>query len=135
MTNFCKNLTKKKHETGCGIIEKLGKCVDPSLNLKIGDHVVLSYSYCQDCPSCKKGKPWACDLSQKFFDGFRADDTTPARITLDGQKSQKVATMMRQGSFAEYAVVDQTAVVKVGKDLDLKMLAPLGKKFLFQSKI
>jgi aryl-alcohol dehydrogenase len=36
------------HE-GAGIVEKVGSSVT---NVKPGDHVVLSYSYCGECPNC-----------------------------------------------------------------------------------
>lgn len=60
-------------------------------------------------------------ISIILFFGYRLDGTSP--VTYHGRT---IPTLIRQGSFAEYAVVDETAVVKINPDLNLCCLAPLG---------
>lgn len=113
------------HEAS-GIVEQVGKEVR---NLKPGDQVVLSYSYCGQCGSCKAGRPFECDYIGEFFDGFREDGTSP--LSFDGEP---VAALIRQGGFAGYAVCHENAATKIATDPDsgdkaapdLRLLGPFG---------
>lgn len=46
------------HE-GAGIVEKIGVGVN---NINVGDHVVLSFSYCGNCEQCLSGHPYVIIL-------------------------------------------------------------------------
>lgn len=106
------------HE-GCGIVKKIGKNVK---GFRPNDHVIISYTYCGKCKACKQGVPYKCELLYNpFFLGYRQDGTTPVSIN-----GKAIPTLIRQGSFAEYVVVDEKSLVKVDSNLDLKVLAPLG---------
>lgn len=58
------------HE-GAGIVEKVGSAVQ---NIKVGDHVVLSYDYDGTCRHCLTGHPSACvNWDALNFAGTRPD--------------------------------------------------------------
>jgi aryl-alcohol dehydrogenase len=106
------------HE-GSGIVEKVGLGVT---NLQPGDHVVLSYSSCGNCPNCLSGKPYACENFYDLnFGGKMADGT--CRLHKD---HQPLSNFFGQSSFAHYSVASARNVVKVPKDVPLEMLGPLG---------
>ena len=106
------------HE-GAGIVEALGEGVT---DFAVGDHVVLSYPYCCECDNCKKGKPYYCYRSTElsFFGKFK-DGHTPLL-----QGGAPMNSFFGQSSFATHAVVPAVNAVKVDKDIDLRLLAPLG---------
>ncbi|HJX30440.1 MAG TPA: NAD(P)-dependent alcohol dehydrogenase [Thermodesulfobacteriota bacterium] len=106
------------HE-GAGIIEKVGEGVK---DMKPGDHVVISFATCGTCRYCLTGHAYACEgIFPLNFLG-KMDDGTH-RIH---QKEQNLSTFFGQSSFATYAVANARGVVKVDKDVDLRLLAPLG---------
>lgn len=106
------------HE-GAGIVEKIGTNVK---GIEKGDHVAFSYSYCGECDACREGKPYYCEnFNDINFGGTASDGET--RIKMDGKD---VAMFFGQSSFAEYSIVDKKSVVKVDKDVDLSLVAPLG---------
>ena len=106
------------HE-GAGIVEKVGEGVT---DFQVGDHVVLSYPYCCECDNCKKHKPYYCYRSTElsFFGKFK-DGHTPL-----SQNGAPVNSFFGQSSFATHVIVPVVNAVKVDKDVDLKLLAPLG---------
>jgi len=107
------------HE-GAGIVEKVGaqvKTVAP------GDHVVLTYLTCGECPSCKNGIPYHC------LDFFRMNvigggPGAERRMHKAGETIH--GSFFGQSSFASHALAHERNVVKVGKDLPLDILGPLG---------
>jgi len=109
------------HE-GAGIIEKIGEGVT---DFSVGDHVVLSYPYCGKCENCLQGRPTQCiHLGELYFGGRMEDGTT--RLSLDGKP---LAALFNQGSFATYCVVNRRSLVKVNKNVDLRIMGPLGCGF------
>jgi len=106
------------HE-GAGIIEKVGEGVK---DLKPGDHVVISFTTCGTCRHCLTGHAYACEnLFPLNFSGTMDDGTH--RIH---QNEHNVSTFFGQSSFSTYAVSNARNVAKVDKDVDLRLLAPLG---------
>lgn len=106
------------HE-GSGIVEKVGSNVK---DIEPGDHVVLTYSHCGECKFCVVKKPYACDdFNVMNFSGKMVDGTS--RIT---QEETEINNFFGQSSFSTYAVVDYHSAIKVDKDVDLKLLGPLG---------
>ncbi len=107
------------HE-GAGIVAAVGARVR---SVAVGDHVVLSFSSCGDCPHCKAGRPAHCGnfLSANFL-GKRPDGS----ITHRHQGQPINACFFGQSSFASYALVREGSVVKVPKDVPLELLGPLG---------
>lgn len=106
------------HE-GAGIVEKIGSEVK---DFEVGDHVVFSYGYCGNCRSCRSGKPFYCvNYNEINFGGTAADGKT--RLSKNGKD---IAMFFAQSSFATHSVINTRSVVKVDKDVDLEVVAPLG---------
>lgn len=106
------------HE-GAGIIEKVG---DSVTTVQPGDHVVLGFAYCGHCDNCKQGLPGACkDFVKLNNTGIMKDGTTPLH-----QDEKDLGVFFGQSSFATYSVADENNVVKVAKDVDLRLVGPLG---------
>jgi aryl-alcohol dehydrogenase len=106
------------HE-GSGVVAKVGPEVK---HLKEGDHVVMTYPYCGECPNCKAGKTYACHRSvSTCFTGKLDDGSTT--LSKDGKT---IYTFFGQGSFATYAIANGADVVKVDDSVDLDYLGPIG---------
>ena len=107
------------HE-GAGIVEAVG---DGVTTLAIGDHVVLSFDSCRQCPACRSGHPAYCELfaAMNYF-GSRLDGTATLRAG-DGDVH---GSWFGQSSFGTHAVASARNAVKVDKDLPVELLGPLG---------
>lgn len=107
------------HE-GAGIVTKVGEGIS---DLQPGDHVVLSFSYCGECRNCKAGHPGMCEhFNELNFAGGNFDGSH----RLHTAAGEAVSTFFGQSSFANYVVAHRNNVVKVDKDVDLRLLGPLG---------
>ncbi|KAL1110011.1 hypothetical protein AAG570_014007 [Ranatra chinensis] len=106
------------HEAA-GIVEETGVGVT---SVQKGDHVILSYCYCGNCPSCLTGNPGGCKENGRLNFGGKMEDGA-FRLHDNGQP---VHSFFGQSSFATYAVANEKNVVKVDKDIDLALLGPLG---------
>lgn len=107
------------HE-GAGVVESVGDAVT---GLQPGDHVVLSFTSCDSCPSCRKKLPAYCfNFGLLNLSGGRSDGSSP--LSQQGRRVNGV--FFNQSSFATYAIADQRNAVKVPQDLPLTLLAPLG---------
>ncbi len=107
------------HE-GAGIVKKVGKGVT---SVKPGDHVVLSVMpYCGRCRYCLIGKPYLCIVAWPTIFGGTLLNGAKRLRKKDGQELNH---FFGQSSFAEYALVYETTVVKIRDD------APLDKVALF----
>ncbi len=91
--------------------------VGPGVTLvKPGDQVVLSLlTACGRCVMCVSGQPWLCEAKWPL--------STESR--LHNKKGQALAHMTRTASFAEYAVVDQSQLAVVPKDMPVDRAALL----------
>jgi aryl-alcohol dehydrogenase len=117
--NFNNPLPAVLGHEGAGIIKQVG---DGVKNFQIGDHVVMSYSSCGRCAKCLTGHLYACErMVELNFHGVMEDGTQ--RLHQDGQD---LANFFGQSSFATHAIVNERNLVKVDKDVDLRLLAPLG---------
>jgi aryl-alcohol dehydrogenase len=107
------------HE-GAGMIEAVGEDVD---GLEPGDPVLMSYSWCGQCPACRShAKAYCRDTMALNFSGLRADGTSP--LSKDGEPV--FGAFFGQSSFASHAICQAHTVVKAPRDLPLEVLAPLG---------
>ncbi|MCA7888627.1 NAD(P)-dependent alcohol dehydrogenase [Burkholderia contaminans] len=107
------------HE-GAGVVEQVGTNVR---NVKVGDHVVLAYAYCQHCRHCRQGMPAACESWMQLNWGARRDDgATSFRI----DNGVEVNNFFHQSSFASFTNVKEQNIIVVPKDVDLRILGPLG---------
>ncbi len=94
------------HE-GAGVITAMGPDVE---HLAIGDHVVLSVMpSCGVCASCQVGGRNLCDRGSSLPFGASISDGS-FRVTAGGRDVYPTSLL---GTFAPYAVVHQTSVVKI----------------------
>ncbi len=106
------------HE-GSGIVEKVGTGVEV---VSPGDHVVLGYAFCGKCRPCRSGTPFDCDrYGELNFGGRMADGSTRLH-----QHRRDLAVFFGQSSFSAYTVVNENNIVRVDRELDLRLLGPLG---------
>ncbi|WP_067568258.1 NAD(P)-dependent alcohol dehydrogenase [Nocardia acidivorans] len=107
------------HE-GAGIVEQIGSEVT---DVRVGDHVLLTYNSCGECPQCTTGTPSYC---QSFVmlntSGGRADFTSP--LSQDGERV--MGAFFGQSSFASHVLVSRRSVVVVDDEVDLVASAPFG---------
>lgn len=108
------------HE-GSGVVQAVGSDVS---DLMVGDHVVLSFMFCSDCPSCDEKAPAYCHswVPLNFF-GARTDGST---ALTDAGGAPVHSHVFGQSSFATHAVVNRRNAVKVSEDLPIELLGPLG---------
>lgn len=107
------------HE-GAGVVEETGAAVT---SVAPGDHVVLSFDSCGRCDNCASGAPGYCrSLFALNFSGRRPDGSS----TLYDGGVPVSSRFFGQSSFATHANVAERSVVKVGTDLPLELLGPLG---------
>lgn len=107
------------HE-GSGIVEKVG---DGVKSVKPGDHVILSYGYCQSCKGCAEGHPSSCD---HWMDINNSGKNARGEYVLHKEDGTPLNNFFNQSSFATYSLVDESNAVRVDKDIDLRLLGPLG---------
>lgn len=111
------------HE-GAGVVEEVGDRVQRA---RVGDRVLLSFTSCGRCTSCRSGHPAYCadHLRLNLLGGRRADGSTT--VTVGGNPVN--AHFFGQSSFSTRAVVDERSLVVLPadtSDADLHVLAPLG---------
>jgi aryl-alcohol dehydrogenase len=108
------------HE-GAGVVEAVGAKVS---SVVPGDHVVLSFNWCGDCPACRKGRlPYCFNFSAYNVTGRRPDGTS---TFTDATGAVVGSHYFGQSSFASHTVVAERSVVKIDRTYDLKKLGPLG---------
>ncbi len=106
------------HE-GAGVVERVG---DQVRKVTPGDHVVLAPDSDGTCEQCASGEPMYCEHFLEL--NFQAGTNGTTAQLADGQRAS--IKYFGQSSFAHYAVASERSVVKVRKDLPLKLLGPLG---------
>lgn len=111
------------HE-GAGIIEKVGSAVQ---GFEVGDHVIMGYNYCGTCPSCRTGHPSSCD---HFVDLNMTGQRPDGSYTFYKEDGTPVANLYHQSSFSTYTITKVNNLIKVDKDVDLRLVAPLSCGFL-----
>ncbi|QSE90635.1 NAD(P)-dependent alcohol dehydrogenase [Rhodococcus pseudokoreensis] len=107
------------HE-GSGVVDAVGAEVT---TVAPGDHVVLSYNFCDDCDNCSRGLPMHCrHFVGLNLVGARLDGTT----ALSAGDEPVRGHFFGQSSWAAHAVANEQNCVKVSHDLPLELLGPLG---------
>ena len=104
------------HEAS-GIVVEPGPGVE---RLTEGDHVVLALvPSCGECAPCRSGRRTFCELfGRRGSDGVLADGTS--RLSVDGTTLHHFNSV---SSFAEYAVVPESAAIAVRRDVPLDAAA------------
>jgi len=107
-----------RHE-GAGVVERVG---DEVRKVTPGDHAVLAPDSDGTCEQCASGEPMYCE---RFLDlNFQSGTNGRTARLADGRRAS--IKYFGQSSFAHYALAGERSVVKVRKDLPLKLLGPLG---------
>lgn len=107
------------HE-GAGIVEEVGSAVK---GVKPGDHVVMSYAWCGQCPECRRGHPSHChDWGALNAGGFRPDGSA----VFTKKDGTPVANFFSQSSFATHTLTRFNNLIVLDKKMDLRLAAPLG---------
>lgn len=106
------------HE-GAGIVMEAG---EESHGFQPGDHVIVSYASCGECPRCKEQKPYICkDFYRLNVKGLDSSGSKKIKKS-DGTM---VSNFFGQSSFSEYIIADVKNLIKVPKDIPLELLGPL----------
>jgi S-(hydroxymethyl)glutathione dehydrogenase / alcohol dehydrogenase len=107
------------HEAA-GVVVETGPRVE---SLSPGDHVVLALvPSCGECAECRRGRPNFCELGARMaVDGTLADGTS--RLSLNGTRLHHFNSI---SSFADHAVVPESAAVKIRDDATLDAVALIG---------
>jgi len=106
------------HE-GAGIVEAVGPDVR---DVTVGDHVVLSwFAPCRRCEACASGRAWVCTNTSALENTLPGGGTPLARP--DGTA---VAPYLGIGTFAEAAVVPESAVVSLPQSVPFPVAALIG---------
>jgi aryl-alcohol dehydrogenase len=106
------------HE-GAGVVEKVGRGVT---KVAPGDHVVMTYNSCGQCPSCyEHAESYCYDFFGRNFAGARPDGSSP--LSKPGEHIH--GNFFGQSSFASHALCHERNIVKVTKDAPLELLGPL----------
>ena len=108
------------HE-GSGVIQAIGPDVK---DLKVGDHVVLTYGYCGKCTQCNTGNPAYC--SEFFGRNFGGADLEGHTALCNHQHDAVHDHFLAQSSFASLALSRENNAIKVPEDAPLELLGPLG---------
>jgi S-(hydroxymethyl)glutathione dehydrogenase / alcohol dehydrogenase len=107
------------HEAA-GVVESVGEGVE---RLSPGDHVVVSIlPSCRRCASCRRGRPNHCMTTATAMRAGNLLDGS-SRLSLDGQRLNHFLTI---SSFAEYAVVPESAAVVIDPAMPLDCAALIG---------
>jgi aryl-alcohol dehydrogenase len=108
------------HE-GAGTVEAVGSAVT---RVAPGDRVVLTFTSCGHCASCRTAHPAYCTtwIPTNLIGGKRADGSSP--LSRGGNRIG--GRFFGQSSFSRYAITDERSTVKVPNDIPFELLAPLG---------
>lgn len=103
-----------------GVVREVGAGVS---GVSVGDHVVMVFvASCGRCQYCDDGRPNICESSW----GARAQGTLSTGARRLSIKGRPLNHWSGISAFAEYAVVSQTSVVPVPRDVPLKDAAIFG---------
>lgn len=123
------------HEGG-GVVEAVGPDVK---HIVPGDHVLLSFASCGDCPSCLEGQISYCwhhmemNFSGRRYSGKAWD--VPSSIVPNGAGSGNISceeisgAFFHQSSLATHAIATERNAVVIDQAAPLNLLAPLGCGF------
>jgi aryl-alcohol dehydrogenase len=106
------------HE-GAGIVQAVGSAVT---KFRPGDHVVMAYPWCGECPNCKTQRQTYCLHANALkHGGTRADGST--LHSKDGKPIY--SAFFQQSSFGTFTIANERFAVKVRSDVPLPSVAAL----------
>jgi aryl-alcohol dehydrogenase len=106
------------HE-GAGVVRAVGADVT---NFTPGDHVLMAYPWCGECPNCRTQRQTYClHAGDLKHGGSRADGST-----LHSKDGKPVyGAFFQQSSFGNYAIANARFAVKLRKDVPLEVVCAL----------
>jgi aryl-alcohol dehydrogenase len=106
------------HE-GAGIVRALGRGVT---TFKPGDHVVMAYPWCGECPNCRTHRQSYClSVTELKMAGTRADGST-----IHSQNGKPMyGSFFQQSSFGNFTLANERFAVKVRNDAPLDQVCTL----------
>jgi aryl-alcohol dehydrogenase len=106
------------HE-GAGIVRATGKNVT---RFKSGDHVLMAYPWCGECPNCTSGHQTYClHAGDLKHGGTRADGST-----LHSKNGKPVySAFFQQSSFGNFTIANERFAVKLRNDAPLEVACAL----------
>lgn len=106
------------HE-GAGTVRAVGSAVK---EFKSGDHVVMAYPWCGECPNCRTHRQTYClDANKLKHGGTRADGSTVH--SLNGKPVY--GAFFQQSSFGSFTIANERFAVKVRDDVPLEYVCAL----------
>ncbi len=106
------------HE-GAGVVRAVGSSVT---KFKPGDHVVMTYPWCGECPNCKTHRQTYCLHANDLKHG----GTRPDRSTLHSKDGRPVySAFFQQSSFGNFSIANERFAVKVRNDVPLTSVCAL----------
>lgn len=114
------------HE-GAGTIKAIGSEVK-NKDLKVGDHVVLSFNWCKNCNQCQDGEFAFCDSHVQInHTGVRVSDGSTPTALVDGRRVR--SQFFGQSSFAKLNAVHERCITKCPYPEQMAVFSPLGCGF------
>lgn len=106
------------HE-GAGIVRATGSAVT---KFRSGDHVVMAYPWCGDCPNCRTQRQTYClNAFDLKMNGTRADGST-----LHSKEGKPIyGAFFQQSSFGTFTVANERFAVKVRNDVAIEHICAL----------
>ena len=109
------------HE-GAGVVTAIGSAV---ADVRIGDHVLLTYPFCGECPNCVRGSMAYCEHGFMLsFGGARLDGSSGWRRGDDGTRVN--GHIFQQSSFASHTLATANSAVILERDLPLNLAPAFG---------
>jgi aryl-alcohol dehydrogenase len=101
------------HE-GAGIVRATGSAVT---DFRAGDHVVMAYPWCGECPNCRSQRQTYClNAFDLKMNGTRADGST-----LHSKDARPIhSAFFQQSSFGTFTIANERFAVKVRKDVAIE---------------
>jgi aryl-alcohol dehydrogenase len=108
------------HE-GAGVVTAVGSSV---ADVRIGDHVLLTYPFCGTCPNCVRGSMAYCEHGFALaFGGARLDGSSGWRRE-DGTRVN--GHIFQQSSFASHTLAAASSAVILDRELPLELAPAFG---------
>ena len=109
------------HE-GAGVVTAAGHAVT---DVSPGDHVLLTYPFCGQCPNCLRGAMAYCEHGFALsFGGSRLDGSSAWRREDDG--TQVNGHVFQQSSFATHTLAAASSAVILDRELPLELAPAFG---------
>ncbi len=109
------------HE-GAGVVTAVGRAV---ADVSIGDHVLLTYPFCGQCPNCVRGSMAYCEHGFALsFGGARLDGSSGWRRGNDGTRVS--GHIFQQSSFASHTLATANSAVILDRELPLPLAPAFG---------